>query len=112
MIDSAVNGRDSRLLRIASSGSVVFVAPPEVVGKKSHLAVAAVVYQPGTQAISCMFQIGGADVPSVSVESMRGLFCSCRVDGSGCRRTETVSHRLPHADSEVPCSGGEHALPT
>lgn len=47
-----------------------------------NLAVAAVVYQPGTQTIPCMLQIGGADVPPVSVERMRMLFRSCWVDGS------------------------------
>jgi hypothetical protein len=111
MIDLVVNGYDCRLLRIASSGSLVFVAPPEIVRRKSHLAVAAVVYQPGTQAIPCVFQIGRADVPPVSVERMRRLFCSFRVDGSACRRTETMGHRLPHTDSDVPCSGREHGFP-
>lgn len=37
-----------RLLRIATSGSVIFVAPPEVVREQSQLAAAAVAYQPGT----------------------------------------------------------------
>jgi hypothetical protein len=54
MIDSVVNGCHCPLLRIASSGSVVFVAPSEILRKKSHLAVAAVVYsQPPRQFLAC-----------------------------------------------------------